>query len=136
MPSITNHHVLIIGGTSGIGFAAAGLALSSGCTVSIASSNPSRVSPAILRLQTSFPDQKTQISGHEIDLSTPDIEARLSTLFSTVTSNHAKPLDHIIYTAGRAPQVKPLSETDIVETLKSTQFFYAAPLAIAKLAPA
>ncbi|KUJ14107.1 NAD(P)-binding protein [Mollisia scopiformis] len=135
MPPILKHHVLIVGGTSGIGFAVAELALASGCTVAIASSNPTRISSAIIRLQASFLDKKSLISGHEIDLQTPDIEARLTTLFDAVTSNKSKLLNHIVFTAGRIPKLKPLPEMDIISTLNLTQSSLSAPLALGKLAP-
>lgn len=135
MPSIANHHVLIIGGTSGMGFAVAELALSSGCTVAVASSSSTRVASAIERLQASFPEKKSVISGHEIDLDTPDIEARLTALFEKVTGKGTKLLDHVILTAGRVPNVKSLKETDIIEALSKPQLPYAAQLSVGKLAP-
>ncbi|CZR58516.1 related to enoyl-[acyl-carrier-protein] reductase 1 [Phialocephala subalpina] len=135
MPSIANHHILIIGGTSGMGFAVAELALSSGCIVAVASSSAVRVKSAIERLENSFPDKKSLISGYEIDLDTPDIEAHLTTLFKTVTSNGTKLLDHVILTAGRVPDAGPLIETNIIEALSKPQLPYAAQLSIGKLAP-
>jgi NAD(P)-dependent dehydrogenase (short-subunit alcohol dehydrogenase family) len=136
MPAITNHHVLVIGGTSGMGFGAASLALTNGCTVAIASSNPTRIASAISRLEASFPDKKSSITGHEIDLSTSDIEARLTTLFEAVTKNKTHLLDHVIDTSGRLPNLKPLAETNIMELLEETRSRVSTPLAIGKLAPA
>jgi len=133
MPSISNHFVLVIGGSSGIGFAAAKLALEAGTRVAISSSNPTRVSSAVSSLKAAFP--KSQISGHESDLSLEGIESRIEKLFSAVTENGATLLDHVIYTANRIEVVKPLAETDIEKSIKDSQLGYAAVLAIAKLAP-
>ncbi|TVY26484.1 Short-chain dehydrogenase/reductase [Lachnellula hyalina] len=133
MPSISNHSILIIGGSSGIGFAAAKLALEAGARVAIASSNPTRVTSAVTSLKTSFPD--SQISGYECDLSLEGIESRIDKLFNAATAKGTTLLNHVIYTAGRVPAVKPLAETEIEETIKSSQLGFAAVLAIAKLAP-
>ncbi len=63
MPPITGHSVLIIGGTSGIGFAVAQLAASQGAKlVSVASSNPDRVAAAVSRIEAAAPGVK--VSGH------------------------------------------------------------------------
>ncbi|TVY34471.1 Short-chain dehydrogenase/reductase [Lachnellula subtilissima] len=133
MPSISNHSILIIGGSSGIGFAAAKLALEAGARVAIASSNPTRVTSAVTSLKTSFPD--SQVSGYECDLSLEGIEPRVEKLFNAATANGTTLLNHVIYTANRVPAVKPLAETEIEETIKSSQLGFAAVLAIAKLAP-
>lgn len=116
-----------------MGFAAAKLALEAGARVAIASSNPTRVTSAVTSLKTSFPD--SHISGHECDLSLNGIESRVDELFKAVTANGTSLLDHVVYTAGRAPGVKPLAETDIEETVKSSQLVFAAVLAVSKLAP-
>jgi NAD(P)-dependent dehydrogenase (short-subunit alcohol dehydrogenase family) len=133
MPSISGQSILIIGGSSGIGFGAAKLALETGAHVAIASSNPTRISSAVSSLKTSFPE--SQASGHECDLSPNDIESRLEKLFNAMTENGTTLLDHVIYTANRIPAIKPLAETDIEETVKASQLGFAAVLAIAKLAP-
>ncbi|TVY13554.1 Short-chain dehydrogenase/reductase ATR9 [Lachnellula arida] len=119
MPPISNHSILIIGGSSGIGFAAAKLALEAGARVTFASSNPTRVT-----------------SAHHLPQNLiPRFESRVEKLFSAATANSTTLLDHVIYTASRAPAVKPLAETDVEETITSSQLGFAAILAISKLAP-
>ena len=46
------------------------------------------------------------------DASGTDVEINMEKLFTDVTSGGSTPLDHIVYTAGRAPTVKPLGEID------------------------
>jgi len=133
MPSITGQSVLVIGGSSGIGFAAAKLALEQGAHVSIVSSNPTRVTDAVSRLQSSIPTAK--ITGHEFNLALPDLEARLLTLFTTITSSGTSLLDHIIYTAVSLPPPTPISEISPENILAPSQVSLIAPLLLAKLAP-
>jgi NAD(P)-dependent dehydrogenase (short-subunit alcohol dehydrogenase family) len=133
MPSIKDQSILIIGGTSGIGFAAAQLALEQGACVAVASSNPTRISTALDKLKSSFPD--AQIAGYECDVSKPDIEASLLALFSTATDNGAKLLDHIIYTAIGAIDLTPLAELSSEAIQKAGHFHCLAPMIIGKLTP-
>lgn len=42
-----------------------------------------------------------------------DIEAHLDKLFTDMTDGGNSLLDHVIYTAGRPPSVKPLEEMDL-----------------------
>ena len=133
MPSIKDQSILIIGGTSGIGFAAAQLALEQGARIAVASSNPTRISTALDKLKTSFP--AAQIAGHECDLGKPDIEASLLSLFNDATDDGRKLLDHIIYTAIGSIDLTPLAELSSEAIQKSGHFHCLAPMLIGKLAP-
>jgi NAD(P)-dependent dehydrogenase (short-subunit alcohol dehydrogenase family) len=55
MPSISGHSILVIGGSSGIGFAVASLALEQGAIVSVVLSSPTRVANAVERLKSAHP---------------------------------------------------------------------------------
>ncbi|KAL3462822.1 hypothetical protein BJX64DRAFT_136920 [Aspergillus heterothallicus] len=132
MPSISGHSILIIGGTSGIGFAVAKLAAEQGAHVSIASSNSTRVSTAVTSLKESFPT--SQIRGFTIDLSTPTVESDLATLLESVTSSSASKLDHIVLTAGRA-SMRSLPDTTRDSLLESLHLRLIVPTLLAKLAP-
>lgn len=107
MPSIKGQSVLIIGGSSGIGAAAARLASFEGLRVAIASSNQSRVDEAVKKIQDAVPDAK--ISGFTVDISGYDVESHLEKLFTSVTEANGGQIDHVILTAGLA-NVKPVSE--------------------------
>ncbi len=132
MPSISKHYILIIGGTSGIGYSTAKLALEAGANVAIASSNPVRVTEAVNKLKALFPD--THIEGYTCDLEHQHIESHLEHLCTTVTCDRRALLDHIISTAGRAPSAKPLAETSVQEILDKGKVGYLVPIVIAKLA--
>lgn len=107
MPPIKGQSVIIIGGSSGIGAAAAKLACVEGLKVAIASSSQSRVDQAIMKIQDVVPD--AQISGFTVDISGDDMESRLEKLFTDVTEANGGQIDHIILTAGIA-NIKPISE--------------------------
>lgn len=121
----------------GIGYAIAEAALESGATVTISSSNPTRISTAISKLQTSYPSASNRITGHACDLSTSStLESNLVGLLNKTTSNGTIPLDHAIYTAGDALAAKPLSSADLPFILQAGMVRFFAPMLLAKHLPA
>jgi len=125
---LSSTRILIIGGTSGIGYSVAEATLESGAHVTISSSSPSRIDAAITSLLKSYPSATTRLSGHACDLSNP------STLEDNIIALFAKcgGLDHVIYTAGDSLKVMPLKDAT-VETIQQTgmvRFF--GPLIVAK----
>ena len=102
--SLSGQHVVVIGGSSGIGFAVAKGALADGARVTIGSSNLQNVAAAVERLGDGA-------SGQAVDARA---EADVGAFFAA-----AGPLDHLVYTAGdwgsaRAP--RSIAETDFKET--------------------
>ncbi|RFU30908.1 hypothetical protein B7463_g5411, partial [Scytalidium lignicola] len=134
MPSISGQSIIIIGGSSGIGFGVAKLALQEGLRVAIASSNPTRVATAVDNLKKEVPTG--QITGHECNLKGDDVEANLEKLFTEVViTNGGNALDHIIFTAGDALAIKSVKEIDINFIREAGQVRFVAPLLVGKLAP-
>ncbi|RWA08579.1 hypothetical protein EKO27_g6524 [Xylaria grammica] len=109
MPPIAGHSVLILGGSSGIGFSVAKLCLAENSRVAIASSRQAKVDDAVKRLKEAFPNAKHQPVGYTIDLSSEAVEKNLEELLSKVTNQGTEPLDHIITTAGK-PDVRPIAD--------------------------
>jgi hypothetical protein len=109
MPPIKGQSVVVIGGSSGIGAAAAKLACIEGLKVTIASSNRTRVDEAVQKIQDAVPD--AQIAGLTVDISGDgmNMESNLEKLFTDVAAANQGHIDHIILTAGLA-NVRPVSE--------------------------
>ncbi|KAH8804853.1 short-chain dehydrogenase [Xylogone sp. PMI_703] len=134
MPSISGLSILIIGGSSGIGFAVAKLALQEGVKVAIASSNHIRVATAVDNLKKESPSG--QITGHQVDLKLGDVEANLEKLFTeVVTANGGNALDHVIFTAGDALAIKAMEDIDVNFILEAGKVRFVAPLLVAKILP-
>ncbi|KAI0378945.1 putative short chain dehydrogenase/ reductase [Hypomontagnella monticulosa] len=133
MPPIKGQHVLVIGGSTGIGLAVAQLAASEGLVVSLASSNQSRVSAAVSQIQASVPG--AAVAGYVCDVNTDDAESNLEQLFADVVrAASGRQLDHVVYTAVTL-DVRPVSEVSAGYLRDSVQFAYVVPLLIGKLAP-
>ena len=103
--SLSGKRIVILGGTSGIGFATAELAAREGAAVVIASSNAKRVEAALARLPKGS-------EGHVLDLSQ---EASISSFFGRLGA-----FDHLAFTAGENLQLGNVAETEL---LTAQQFF-------------
>lgn len=80
--------VLVLGGSSGMGFTTAEASLESGATVIISSSNPDRVKSKVSDLQSSYPSYKANVSGFSCDLgSDSTIEKNIEALLKSATDN-------------------------------------------------
>jgi NAD(P)-dependent dehydrogenase (short-subunit alcohol dehydrogenase family) len=85
VPSLQGQRVVIIGGSSGIGFAVAGGAIREGAQVVVGSSGAARVEDAVKRLGPAA-------SGSAVDVRE---EASVSAFFE-----RCGPFDHLVFTAG------------------------------------
>lgn len=128
--------LLVLGGTSGIGFCIAENALENGASVIVASSRQQSIDKTLARLHATYPDRKADISGHVIDLRSDNTEQLLVELFDFATDHGEHRLDHIAMTAADSVPIQPLSQftgTDMLaDTIKVKQ---VATLLIAKIAP-
>lgn len=141
--------ILILGGTSGIGYAVASLLAQEAnppSRIILSSSNPTRVQQAIQRLKSAHPSTKTEITGHACDLSNlPSVSKDVSSLLETCTApTRSKKLDHIIFTAGGlSPKstsgesvgsiFSPLAQIDPTTVAAHATVKVYAPLAIGRL---
>jgi NADPH:quinone reductase-like Zn-dependent oxidoreductase len=101
---INGSRILILGGTSGIGFCVAEACTENGALVTIASSSADRVKKAVEKLNASYPSAKERVFGLTVNLSDAEtLENELKTLLEkTVKEMGGEKLDHVIFTAGDA----------------------------------
>lgn len=95
--SLSDKKVLLLGGTSGIGFATARAAALEGATVVVVSSQPDKVEHALSRL----PDNS---EGHVVDVTN---ETEQQDFFNRVGK-----FDHLIFTAGEALLIDSIHAMD------------------------
>lgn len=96
--TLKDKKIIVLGGSSGLGFATAKLAASEGAKVTIVSSNMERVNKALSRLPTNC-------QGYAVDLS---LEEKIRQFFDN--KGH---FDHLVYTAGENITSNLVTETDI-----------------------
>lgn len=99
---------LVVGGTSGIGFAVACGALEHGSTVLLCSSNPSRLDNALARLHALYPSKQHLTRGITVDFSdAANLETNALRLLREATHDGADQLDHIVWTAADSLHIDP-----------------------------
>ena len=130
--TLAAQRILLIGGTSGIGFSIAENALAHGAMVIIASSKQFSIDNAISRLRGSYPELAADISGHVIDLSSPNCETDIIKLLEAATKQGEVLLDHIVVTAGDMPPLGPIEQFESAALLKGQQLRLIAPMLLAK----
>lgn len=109
--------VVILGGSSGIGWAVAEQAASEGAQIVIASSNPERVQKAVDSLNGNA-------QGHTLDLSD---EQAVEALFRKIGA-----FDHLVFTAGDSLSLNSLADTDLKHARRAFELRYWAALAAVK----
>ncbi len=129
---LANARILIIGGSSGIGYSVAEASLEYGGHVIISSSQQSRIDGAIKQLLQTYPSAKGRIYGYACDLSSPSVEANIEHLYAQCGDN----LDHIVFTAGEKLAIMPLANATLENMQKAGMVRFFAPLLVAKHAKA
>ncbi|KAB8295864.1 hypothetical protein EYC80_008685 [Monilinia laxa] len=104
---LVEKHVLVIGGSSGIGYCVAEASLESGASVIISSSSADRITKAVKRLQSSYPGGKV--------------------------AGYAGIVDHIVFTAGDPLATIPLKDVTLETIKQAGQVRFFAPLLVAKV---
>lgn len=130
---LTDTQVLVLGGSSGIGFCVAEHALSQGAIVTISSSRQSKLDDAVDRLKASIPNFAHNVYGYVCDLSNVEsARPNLEALLKHVTRK--QPLDHIVFTAGDSIRIKSVSELDIETIQRLGNVRFLAPMLLGGLA--
>ncbi|OHE99745.1 short chain dehydrogenase [Colletotrichum orchidophilum] len=127
---LAGKHVLVIGGSSGIGLGVAEASIASGANVTISSSSTTKLSAAVTHLQNAIhTPTKQKIQSFTADLSGPDAEANIEAVF-----RQAGPIDHIVFTAANTPSLMMLQDVTPDKILAACQMRFVAPLMLAKVA--
>lgn len=133
--------VLVIGGSSGIGFAVASAVLEQGAgSIIIASSSQQKVDAAIERFRKAYPNksQKVELLGQAINLKDQsNLEKNIEGLLAFATADKSKKLDHIVFTAGDSVKFDNKLEDinlQLVQEVGMVRFF--APLILCSRATA
>lgn len=132
---LNGSRVLVIGGTSGIGFAVSAAALDHGSIVTIVGSNANKLKDAISRLKASYPSVDTEnIMGIQCDLSNAktveeDIEKALR-----LAAGSSK-INHIVITAADMTAPPSLEDLTVDSVQRPGIIRLVAPLMVAKHLP-
>ncbi|KAF2146746.1 uncharacterized protein K452DRAFT_218961 [Aplosporella prunicola CBS 121167] len=131
---LRDQRVLILGGTSGIGYAVAEASIEHGASVILSGSNSTKLTNALERLRTSYPSASA--SGYTCDLSDAEtLEGNVAALLAAATDSGTTKLNHIIFTAGDAINLVNVRDATVPAVLRMANVRFLGPLMISKLAP-
>jgi NAD(P)-dependent dehydrogenase (short-subunit alcohol dehydrogenase family) len=133
LSKLQNKSVLIVGGTSGIGFAVAEACLEYGAKVVIAGRSQSKLDDALGRLVSTYPEAKDSVRGHVVDLKN-DIEASVTNLLEFATVGGQEKLDHIVSTAGEGTVGITLENATEANVIDAGKMRIAGTLLLCKIA--
>jgi NAD(P)-dependent dehydrogenase (short-subunit alcohol dehydrogenase family) len=142
---LLGRRVLILGGTSGLGFAVAEAAIEHGAEVIVSSSSDAKVTKALDRLRnvarpltkgTAVQDE-IQAKGTTCDLADETkLETNLHKLLDFATSGGTRLLDHVVFTAGDVVNFGVTLADVTVEEIAQRQIVrVVAPTILGKLLP-
>lgn len=114
---LVNSRILIFGGSSGIGYAAAEAVVENGATVFISSSSQKRVGEAVSRIQKTYPSKKEHVKGIVCNLGSEDMESNIVAALKQATEEGK--LDHVIHTAGDSIAMLPLKDLTLENIRKA-----------------
>ncbi|KAL1604763.1 hypothetical protein SLS60_004303 [Paraconiothyrium brasiliense] len=133
---LQNSRVLIIGGSSGLGYGVAEASLEHGALVAISSSSESRIQTAVSKLKKAYPSYASNIHGLTVDLSNSDaLEQELDSILKRATETLGGRLDHVVFTAADALAPMKLSDMTVERIQKAGTIRFFAPLLLAKYLP-
>lgn len=133
---LRDQRILIIGGTSGIGFAVAEAALEHNATVTICGSNPDKLKQALSELQLSYPSatSDSHLLGVQCDLMDEEnLENNIENLLQVAAG--ASKINHIVITAADMNQPPSLIDLTVENIRQPGVIRLAAPLMVAKYLP-
>ncbi|KAL0937478.1 short chain dehydrogenase reductase family [Colletotrichum truncatum] len=127
---LAGKHVLVIGGSTGIGLGVAEAALEAGASVTISSSSSAKLSKAVASLKSTLsPSSQQKIQSFTADLSGEGAEASLDAVFKQAGS-----VDHVVFTAADSLSLMMLQDLTPDKILSACQMRLVAPLMAIKVA--
>ena len=122
-------HVLVFGGSTGLGKGAAEGALAAGASVTLVSSSQAKLDASMAGLRKAVPAAK--VKSVEANLLNQEIDEILETVRTSATE-HFGPIHHIVFTASDWFPLVPVKELTPELFVKSTRLRVVVPLILAK----
>jgi NAD(P)-dependent dehydrogenase (short-subunit alcohol dehydrogenase family) len=120
-------HVLVIGGTKGIGRGVAEASLESGARVTISGSSQRSADAAVAEIKALYPS--AQITGVACDLSKSTVEDDLDALLA-----QAGEVNHIVFTAADSLTLGGLQDLTVGQIQKASHMRLVVPVLLGKVA--
>ncbi|RYP76894.1 hypothetical protein DL771_001447 [Monosporascus sp. 5C6A] len=129
---LVGKHVLVIGGTRGIGRGVVEASLEAGARITLVGSSPRSASTAASQLKAAYPDHGDRINSLHCDLSKHTVEQDLDDLLSAATANGS--IDHIVFTAADGLTLGTLHDLSLEQMRQAAHMRLYVPTLLGKLA--
>ncbi|KAI0013929.1 short-chain dehydrogenase [Xylariaceae sp. FL0662B] len=127
---LAGKHVLVIGGSKGIGRGVVEASIEAGARVTLSGSSPQTASAAVSAIQAAYPSY-TQLTGLSCDLSQATVEANLDALLAR--AKEIAPLDHVVLTAADALTLSELPALTQAQITAATHMRLVVPTLLGKV---
>ncbi|KAI2611835.1 short chain dehydrogenase [Hypoxylon sp. NC1633] len=129
---LAGKHVLVIGGSNGIGRGVVEASLEAGARVTLVGSSESSANRSVSQIQAAYPG--AQVTGLWCDLSRATVEQDLDALFVQAKAKaEGGEIDHVVYTAGDRLQQVPVQDISLAKFQEVAHFRGAVPALVGKL---
>ncbi|KAL0938558.1 Tropinone reductase 2 [Colletotrichum truncatum] len=126
--------VVIVGGTSGVGFAVAEGCIEFGASVVLVGRTKIKVEEAVQRLGATYPNASERVRGYACDISSKTAEDDITNLFEFVTAARKTVVDHVISTAGGLPNTLTLTDVTSDDLVAFSRYHFIGDTMLAKIA--
>ncbi|KAI1379940.1 NAD(P)-binding protein [Hypoxylon crocopeplum] len=128
---LAGKHILIIGGSKGIGRGAVEASLEAGARVTLVGSSTQSAASAIAEVKAAYPS--AQITGLACDLSKDSVEQDLDALFVAAKKAGGE-IDHVVHTAADPLLVMPVDAMSLDKIRQVAHMRLAVPALLGKVA--
>ncbi|KAI8627929.1 short-chain dehydrogenase [Xylariaceae sp. FL1651] len=130
---LAGKHIVVIGGSKGIGRGVVEAALESGARVTLSGSSQASADAAVSSIRAEYPSAQRQLVGLGCDLSQTTVEQDLDALLRRAAELGGE-IDHIVYTAADHLTLGKLQDLTPEVALKAAQMRFLAPVMMGKVA--
>ncbi|KAI2634961.1 NAD(P)-binding protein [Hypomontagnella submonticulosa] len=129
---LAGKHVLVIGGSKGIGLGVVEASLDAGARVTLSGSAAKSTDAALAQVKASYPTGP--VIGIPCDLSKDSVEQDLEALFTQAKAAQGQDIDHVVVTAGDPLVVMPVPEITLEKIRRAARLRFEVPVLIGKVA--
>ncbi|OTB07418.1 hypothetical protein M426DRAFT_53613 [Hypoxylon sp. CI-4A] len=129
---LAGKHVLVIGGSNGIGRGVVEASIESGARVTLSGSSPQSASNAVAAIKATYPS--ATLIGLSTDLSKDTVEADLDALLTQAKEAQGQEIDHIVFTAADPLVVLPISDVSLDKIRHIAHMRFSVPVLVGKAA--
>ncbi|KAI0376213.1 NAD(P)-binding protein [Hypomontagnella monticulosa] len=129
---LAGKHVLVIGGSKGIGLGVVEASLEAGARVTLSGSSAKSTDEALAQVKASY--SSGAVLGIPCDLGKDTVEQDLDALFAQAKAAQGQAIDHVVLTAGDPLAVMPVPDITLEKIRRAARLRFEVPVLLGKVA--